>query len=106
MVTAVPVRKFSLTQLAFSGTPFSDNQLAINSTFPARKMAPISPITMIFLIPKLIICPFKGTLFSPTYRKWIQSARTKLFIYSFQFAIIAMNLSNRIIKRRKETDIN
>jgi hypothetical protein len=64
-VIAVPVRKFSRSQLSFSGTPFSDSQFALKSTFPARKIAPISPIMMIFLIPKLIIRPFKiGSFYS------------------------------------------
>jgi hypothetical protein len=59
MAIAVPVRKFSRNQLAFSGTPFSANQFATSKMFPAIKIVPMIPITMIFLIPKLIICPFK-----------------------------------------------
>ena len=60
---AVPVRKFSRSQLAFSGTPFSASQFATKSTLPARKIAPISPITRIFLIPKLIYKFFQKIVF-------------------------------------------
>ena len=63
IVIAVPVKKFSRSQLAFSGTPFSVSQFAIKSTFPPRRTAPISPIITIFLIPKLIIYPFKNQSF-------------------------------------------
>ena len=87
-VIAVPVRKFSRSQLAFSGTPFSDSQLAINSTFPVRRMAPIVPITMIFRIPKLIIYPFKNMFLLVQHSANGQRAQAPKAFYLYFFELV------------------
>jgi len=63
-VIAVPVRKFSRIQFAFSGMPFAANQLAITMMLPAIKTTPIIPITMSFRIRNVMIVPFKMNKFA------------------------------------------
>jgi hypothetical protein len=56
---AVPVRNSSRNQFAFSVNPFSVSQFATTRILAVRKMIPINPNTIIFLIVKFIFNPFE-----------------------------------------------
>jgi hypothetical protein len=55
---AVPVKNSSRNQLAFSTNPFSANQFATTKILAIRKIVPINPNTIIFLIVKLLCSLF------------------------------------------------
>jgi hypothetical protein len=62
---AVPVKNSFLSQQAFSAIPVSAIQLATTRMLAVRKMVPINPNTIAFLIVEVITLSFQKSVYLP-----------------------------------------